>query len=149
MTIYTQADKAIDAIIEWFESNQEIFSDCIEELDNYNGYLGDDRYEEMYLLDEIFKGSSEDVTYWLNRAYYGHDENNGDYSSFNPNRDYFRFNGYGNLVSSDWKDYSDFIDRWAIEDMSENRRWIDTIEQYDELAELFDALENASNEEIA
>ena len=29
------------------------------------------------------------------RAFYGYDADNGIGSSFNPNRDYFRFNGYG------------------------------------------------------
>ena len=44
MTVYTKADAIINTIIEWFEENQEVFTYCIEELDNYNGYLGDERY---------------------------------------------------------------------------------------------------------
>ena len=38
-------------IIEYFKNNEEIFNECIEELDNYNGYLGDNRY---YFMDESF-----------------------------------------------------------------------------------------------
>ena len=60
---------------------------------------------------------------------------------FNPNRDYFRYNGYGNLVSADYKDYSGQLDRYAVESMSENRDYIDSIDQSDELAALFDELE--------
>lgn len=36
----------------YFEENEEIFNACIEELDSYNGYLGDDRYYPMDELDE-------------------------------------------------------------------------------------------------
>lgn len=143
MTVYTKADAAVDAIIEWFEENQEAFTECIEELDCYDGYLGDERYYSMCDLEEFVRGG--DVIYWLNRAYFGHDENDTN-SSFNPNRDYFRFNGYGNLVSSDWKDYSDMIDKWAVERLSQERYHLLSIEDYDELAKLFDALEEAETE---
>lgn len=34
---------ATEKIIAWFKENEEVFNDCIEELDSYNGYLGDDR----------------------------------------------------------------------------------------------------------
>lgn len=29
-------------IINYFEENKEVFANCIEQLDNYNGYLGID-----------------------------------------------------------------------------------------------------------
>lgn len=85
----------------------------------------------------------------LQRAFYGYDadswttDSSGDkeYGAFNPNREYFAYNGYGNLVSADYKDYSAFLDHYAVDGMSENRRYIDTIDGYDELAALFDELE--------
>lgn len=54
-------------------------------------------------------------------------------------------NGYDNLVSADYKDYTGYLDKYAIEAMGENRRYIDSIEQSDELAALFDELENTEN----
>ena len=137
----------IEKIIAYFEENKEIFNACIEELDNYNGFLGDDRYYDMDMLAEFYSGT--DPIELLNRAYFGHDAENWHtdslgrmiYDSFNPNRDYFHFNAYGNLVSSNYKDYSDRLDHWTVESMSENRRYIDTIEEYEELAALFDELE--------
>ena len=72
-------EEKINAIIEYFENNEETFNDCIEELDSYNGYLGDDRY--------------------------------------------------------------------AIEEMKDNRNYIDSIEADDELNALFDELEEAESEE--
>ena len=77
----------------------------------------------------------------------GYNCDNKTYGEFNPNRDYFYYNGYGNLVSSDYKDYSAFLDRYAVEKMSENRRYIDAIEENEELTELFDELEESDSEE--
>lgn len=140
-------------IIEFFKNNDDIFTECIEELDSYNGYLGDDRYYSMYELDEFY--NSVEPSEILRRAYYGHDaetyttdaSGNKEYGEFNPNRDYFTYNGYGNLVSSDYKDYSDKLDRYAVEEMSENRHYIDSIDDDEDLAALFDELEAAAEEE--
>ena len=144
---------AVNAIIAYFEHNEDAFNDCIEDLDAYNGFLDDDRYYSMEELDDLYDGQS--ATEILCRAFYGYDaetrtkDSDGEkrYGAFNPNRDYFRFNGYGNLVSSNYKDYSDRLDRYAVDQMEENRDWIDAIERYDGLAELFDALEEADNDD--
>lgn len=140
-------EMVIDDIIQYFKENEDIFNDCMEELDGYNGYLGDDRYYCMEDLSEFYHG--QDPLEILTRAFYGHDDDtwetdrNGNkiYGKFNPNRDYFYYNGYGNLVSSNYKDYYDKLDHWAIEEMSENRDYIYSIEDDEELAALFDELE--------
>lgn len=144
--------KCMDAIIEYFENNEEVFNDCIEELDSYNGFLGEDRYYDMDELDEIYSG--EDATEIIRRAFYGYDaetystdsSGNKTYGQFCPNRDFFTFNGYGNLVSADYKDYSDKLDHWTIESMAENRREICTIDNDSELSELFDKYEETEAE---
>lgn len=140
-------------IITYFENNEDVFNDCLEELDSYNGYLGDYRYYSMDELDEFYRDS--DPLEILRRAYYGRDDDtwttdsngNKTYGEFNPNRDYFYYNGYGNLVSSDYKDYSAHLDHYAIEAMSENRSYIDTIADDDELTALFDELEQDESED--
>ena len=140
-------NKTIKNIIEYFEGNEELFNTCIEELDGYNGYLGDDRYYEMEYISEFYNGV--EPLELLRRAYFGRDDDtwttdgggNKTYGEFNPNRDYFYYNGYGNLVSSDYKDYSHKLDNYVIESMSENRQYIDSIEEDEELAALFDKLE--------
>ena len=140
--------KAIIAdIIQYFKENEDVFNDCMEELDSYNGYLGDDRYYNMDELNDLYSG--EEPQEILFQAFYGFDDetwttdSRGDkqYGAFNPNRNYFYFNGYGNLVSSDYKDYSDKLDGYAVEAMSEDRNYIDSIEDDDTLADLFDELE--------
>ena len=142
----------IDEIIQYFKENEDVFNDCMEELDSYNGYLGDDRYYDMEELNDIYSGQEPQEI--LFRAFYGfdadswHTDSRGDkeYRAFNPNRNYFYFNGYGNLVSSDYKDYSGNLDVYAIEAMSENRNYIDSIENDDTLSGLFDELEEAEEE---
>ena len=153
-TTKTRTPEEITAdIIEYFENNEDIFNDCMEELDSYNGYLGDDRYFSMDELDELYNGTEPSEL--LRQAFYGYDEEtyttdrdgNKTYGAFNPNRDYFRYNGYGNLVSADYKDYTGMLDKYAVESMSENRLHVDSIEQSDELAALFDELEATAEEE--
>ena len=136
-------ENAIKKIIEYFNQNEEIFNACMEELDSYNGYLNDDRYYEMELLSEFYAGT--DPIELLQRAYYGRDDDtwttdasgNKICGEFNPNRDYFYYNGYGNLVSSDYKDYTRYLDRYAIKEMGENINYIDTITDNEELNALF------------
>ena len=145
--------KATEKIIQYFKENEELFNSCIKELDGYNGYLGDNRYYEMDLLEEFYNGTN--AIELLNRAYFGWDEDNyiidkhGEkhYNSFNPNRNYFSYNGYGNLISTDYIDYSVYLGEYAIEAMSENRYYIDTIDNDDELSRLFDELEEENNVE--
>lgn len=147
ITIKRTAEEITADIIDFFQANEDIFTDAIEELDSYNGYLRDDRYYAMDELGEFYTGTEPSEL--LRRAYYGYDEEtyttdssgNKTYGEFNPNREYFRYNGYGNLVSADYKDYSGQLDEYAIESMSENRRYIDSIDHSDELAALFDELE--------
>ena len=142
-------EKIIKKIIEYFEENEDVFNQCAEELDSYNGYLGNNRYYSMDELNDFYRDT--DPIELLQRAYYGYDADtyttdgngNREHGEFNPNRDYFKYNGYGNWVSTDYPDYSDMLDEYIIGDMLENRRWIDTIDENPELSELFDELENA------
>lgn len=145
-------ETTINKIIAYFEENEEIFNACIEELDGYNGYLNDNRYYFMDDLDEFYSGTAPLEI--LRRAYFGRDDDtwttdgsgNKVYGEFNPNREYFYYNGYGNLVSSDYKDYSAQLDTYAVEAMSENRTWIDTIESDEDLTALFNELEQDESE---
>lgn len=139
-------------IINFFEENTDVFDECIRQLDSWNGYLNDDRYYSMDELDDFYSESKPSEV--LCRAFYGHDadtwttDNSGNksYGEFNPNRDYFKFNGYGNLVSTDYPDYSDYLCKSTVKDMAENRDGIDAIDENSELSKLFDELENLEDE---
>lgn len=141
-------EELINAIIEYFENNEDIFNECIEELDGYNGYLNDDRYYNMDVLNEFYN-STEPIEL-LYRCFYGHDNDNyttdssgnRTYGEFNPNREYFKYNGYGNLVSTNYKDYSDKLDSYFIDSLYDNRQYLYRIDDNEELTTLFDELEN-------
>lgn len=143
----------MEKIITYFKENEEVFNSCMEELDNYCDYLNDNRMYPMEELNELY--ANTEPLELLYRVFYGHDDNtwttdasgNKTYGEFNPNREYFYFNGYGNLVSCDYIDYSDYLDKYAIEAMQENRKWIDSINDNEELSKLFDILENGEDDD--
>lgn len=132
----------IEKIIAYFAENDDIFTRCVEELDDWNGYLGDDRWQNMEYIDDVFAGESP--SYILARAYCGGDKFGGE---FRPQAEYFNFDGYGNLVSSDYCDYGDYNDVDTVEQLAEYREEIDAIGDEWELEQLFDKLENAEDEE--
>ena len=143
------AEEITREIITYFREHEDTYNQAAEELDAYNGYIGDDRYYNMDELNELY--NSTEPSEILARAFYGYDEEtwttdtsgNREYGAFNPNREYFRYNGYGNLVSADYKDYTGLLDHYIIESMLENRNYIDAIDDEPELCKLFDELENA------
>lgn len=131
-------EEIIQEIIEVFVGDEELFNECLEYLDGWNGYLGDDRWYDMEEIDVFLEDKkAEDL---LNMTYFGKDED-GD-TTFNPLRDFFKFNVYGNLVSTDFKKYSKwYLTEETVEEMLNARYDIYSIEDNFELSELFDELE--------
>ena len=134
----------VKELLTYYQQNEDDFNHDIEELDSWNGCLYDRRLEPMEMLDEIYQG--KDVTEILRRAYYGHDDDSwhiedGEkvYDEFNPNRDYFYFNGYGNLVSTDERDYSDFLDENYVQDIIDNENNLDMSDGAQEIIDNYDA----------
>lgn len=110
-----------DKLLAYYKENTEDFVSDIEELDDWNGYLGDDKVIPMEELDELYYDATP--TEILRRAFFGYDEayvNSKQDGTFNPNRDYFYFNGYGNLVSTDDRDYSDYLDEDFVQEIIDN-----------------------------
>lgn len=141
----------IDDIVTYFEDNNpDMFTEVIEDCDDWDGFLGDDRWYSTDDLEEVLDGRP--IVEILNMAKFGEDLDDWHYdshgkkvfASFNACRDWFRFDGCGNLVSTNWKDYSDKIDRYAVEEIEENRGHLTSIDDYDDLVALFDELDKAS-----
>ena len=136
-------EEIVKDIIAYLEDNPTEFEQIAEELDSIDGILGDDRYYAMDELDDLYCGEKPSEV--LRRAFYGYDDDSCTYDSrgekvdgkFNPNREYFYFNGYGNLVSSDYKDYSSHLDEYFIQELIDNRDKLNL--DYD-LEELLDEL---------
>ena len=112
----------VEKLLEYYKENKEDFANDIEELDDWTGCLYDDKIYPMGDLNEFFSNEKPDEI--IRRAFYGYDEpinENEQRQPFNPNREFFYFNGCGNLVSIGEKDYSDYLDIAFIQDIIDNR----------------------------
>lgn len=130
----------VEKLLAYYKDNEEDFIDDIEELDNWNGCLYDDRIFLMEHINDVYCATEPDEI--LRRAFYGYDKplNKDDQrQQFNPNRQYFYFNGFGNLVSTDKKDYTDYLNDYFIQDIIDNRNQLylsegaqDIIDKYED-----------------
>ena len=112
----------VEKLMNYYRENTEDFNNDIEELDDWTGCLYDDKTYPMEELNEIFQGKEPEEI--LRRAFYGYDEaykNDEQPRPFNPNREFFYFNGYGNLVSTDEKDYSAYLEEAFVQEIVDNR----------------------------
>lgn len=122
--VYTSKEEVLKDILEYFEENEGEFIEAIEELDSYNDYLDDKRYYPMEELSEFLCGITAEEA--ITRAFYGYNEDSYNSRSgrheepFNPNCEYFRFNAYGNLVSTNYIDYSDYLDQYFVDELMDN-----------------------------
>lgn len=105
----TNSTQTVKKLYELFADNSALFADCLEDLDNYNGCLGDDRWYVMDELSEILCGVP--VYDVLRMAFFG---------AFNPSDDYFSFNGAGNLISSQYRDYQCYLTDETMSDIIAN-----------------------------
>ena len=81
---------------ELLESDSDVLTELVETFVSYNGLFADDEVIPMDMLDEYFVGVKPSE--FLPRVFYGHDADTsceGNYTEFNPNREYFYFNGWG------------------------------------------------------
>ena len=87
--------------------DSEIISAWNEYCYTTNRY--DDEILDAYALEE-WVNNCKDTINVLNRFYFGSDEER-EGTSANPNRNYFTFNGYGNIISFDYI-YSKYNDEF-------------------------------------
>lgn len=102
----------------------------------------DDEIMDAYTMEELIENSNDTMN-WLNRFFFGYDDYNKE-GSANPNRNYFTFNGYGNIISFDYI-YNQFSDEFSY-------IWIDELIDYiienenafgvDEIAEILEEIED-------
>jgi hypothetical protein len=136
--------KLVETLLNYYCEHDDDFNHDIEELDDWKGCLGDGRIEPMYMLDEFYK--NKDSTEILRNAFFEYDNaysKSEQRETFNPNRKYFYFNGYGNLVSTDEREYNDYLYVDYIQDIIDNEHHLflsdgaqEIIDDYDELKEM-------------
>ena len=105
----------------------------------------DDEIMDAYELEEWVNNSGDTMNI-LNCFFFGSDEER-EGTSANPNRNYFKFNGYGNIISFDYI-YNQFTDKFYYVDADELAEYIAENEEAfynDEIQEIID--EYTSEEE--
>ena len=85
----------------------------------HNNNYFDDEIFDAETMEEIIENSAEGALYWVNRFFYGSDDYGTDEASANPNRNFFRFNGYGNIISFDYiyNQFDDTFHHIEVDDM--------------------------------
>lgn len=152
-TLEQKQQEVVEKILEYFKENEDVFDEVIQDVNAYSGYLGDDEVYEMEMLNELYHDT--EPLELLYRVYYGHDDEtwttdsqgNKTYGEFNPNRTYFYFNGYGNLVSCDSKDYSDHLDKYFVDELISDYYSLNTVNYPIELDELIEEYLNLEDDE--
>lgn len=110
----------LENLLEYFKKNKEDFNDCLRALDDWNGYLGDDRWIEMEYFDEYLYNKSH---LWVAQVVYNSDRD------FNPFDNYWRFCSWDVLESGDEENYDDYLTLDVVEDIIHHK---DDLELYDE-----------------
>ena len=135
---------------DWYEriENTERVLRAVDNAYSFNEYVRehgdpDDALEDMGYLEELCAcgGDWGNPVYVLQRAFYGYRysrfaADGRERESFNPNDEYFTFNGYGNLVSVceyDWGHY------WAS--ILDEESYVNAAEDEGHLEEIAEALE--------
>lgn len=107
----------VEALTKYYESHQQDFAHDLEQLDDWNGRLGDDRLIPMNQLEYYLAGKSPLEIFQT--ALRG--ENEEDSRPFNMDDDYFFFDGYGNFVSTNCRDYNEtYLDESTVREILDN-----------------------------
>ena len=86
-------EQAIKSYVEQLSGSE--LADLLQHMASYDGSFEDTIYYDMDEFDEFMTNYTP--TEIARMIYFG---------EFNPNDDYFRFDGYGNLESLDWQEIS-------------------------------------------
>ena len=138
-------DELRDEAIHILEDNDELFNNICEELDSWNGFLGDDRLYPMCDLDDLYGGKTPTEMAELLEG-----------NNFSTSDEYFYHDIYG-LQSTDDKDYKTVKSSTEVMDELENEYYhcdyslrgeflLSILEALDEGAEFYEFDED--NEEV-
>lgn len=135
-------EEIIDDIYDYIKSDGDLASVLAEQLGCVNG---DELWRDMDEFDSVLDGYSPSEI--VSMTFHGGDiswegEIRGE---FNPNAEYFKFNDYGNLVSSDWANYSSYFTKEAVEDLANEHWW--HLDLPKDLAEMFEELDELDEDE--
>lgn len=120
---------------------EDRFADrLIESVDEWNDLLDGEHRLPMECLADWYPHTTDGTNDLIQALYYGHDDESE--GQFDPNKRYFFLDGYGNIVSTDFKDYEYELDDIALCDDLDRA---DELIVYPELKALFEELAEALN----
>lgn len=128
-----------DVMLGMIRTDSDLLTEVCEELDSWDGFLGDDRCYNMDEIDEILYDRKPSEL--LNMVT----------SDFNCNDDYFYFNGYGNLESCNDKEdhYLDVFTHEEILDTYLNKYYrCDLSMEYDNFETLAEEWNDYTDEDV-
>lgn len=121
------SEKCLDEIKELLENDEDLLNEVFVDYLEENRY-DDDIWIDMENFDDYMNHLSPIEI--AQRIFYG---------DFCPNHNYFKFNGYDNVVSSDYLDYEDYLDDVldyiSREEYSDNMDIQEIIDRYEDIEE--------------
>ena len=139
MTLQERREYIYNAMLDMIKADSDLLTEVCEELDSWDGFLGDDRCYSMDEIDEIL--GDRKPSELLNMAS----------SDFNYNDDYFYFNGYGNLESCNYKEdrYLDvFTHKEILDEYLDKYFRCDLSREYDNFETLAEEWNDYSDEDV-
>ena len=139
MTLEERREYIYNAMLDMIKADSDLAVEICEELDSWDGFLGDDRCYSMDEIDDLLYGKKPSEI--LNMVS----------SDFNYNDDYFYFNGYGNLESCDDKAdvYLDVFTHEEILDTYLDKYYrCDLSRQYDDFETLAEEWNDYTEEDV-
>lgn len=119
------SEKCLDEIKELLESDTDLLNEVVVDYLEENRY-DDDIWIDMENFDDYMSHLSPIEI--AQRIFYG---------DFCPNHNYFKLNGYDNVVSSDYLDYEDYLDDVlnyiSREEYSDNMEIQEIIDKYEDI----------------
>lgn len=94
MTTKMTREQAIRSYVEQLSGSE--LANLLQYMNFYDGSFGESTFYDMDSFDEFMSNYTPSKIAMM--IHFG---------EFNPNDDYFRFDGYGNLESLDWQEISD------------------------------------------
>lgn len=123
-----------EEILGYMCTNNDEGNAVVEELDSWNGYLGDDRIYSVDLIDDVLYNKKPSEILDM-------------VGEWNSSDDYFFFSPAGYLVSTSYIDYSLYFDEYLIEEVVNDWHNLYTDNFAPKLIELFELLVNRDYEE--
>ena len=125
----TVAEDPVADAVDMLEEDPDMLRDILEDLDDYCGYLGDDRWIPMESFNDCLCYRSP-----LEIA------SSVSYGDFNPNHAYFRFGCYDEIFSTDDAYYFSFADASLVRKILRERDHLTSLSRYPRFCALLDSI---------